>query len=78
MIRARFKCDDERPISWPVKHPFWCTGYDSYGSCIVVAYADDEEEITELWPEARDIDSEPVTEYKFTERFPKPDWLTNK
>lgn len=29
MIRARFEANegDYRPINWPVKHPYWCTGY---------------------------------------------------
>jgi hypothetical protein len=79
VIRCRFKAneDDYRPINWPVKHPYWCTGYcDGYS--IVVAYADDEAEIMRNWPEARDLDSTEATEYAFTSRFPKPDWFTGK
>jgi hypothetical protein len=79
MIRARFKLigsgDDYRPITWPIKHPYWCTGYDSFGNPILVAYADDQAEIERLWPEAEDIDFVEVTEYQFTDRFPKPDWF---
>lgn len=79
MIRARFKAneDDYRPVNWPVKHPYWCTGY-GFGYSIVVAYADDEEEILRNWPEAEDIDAEEATEYTFTSRFPKPDWFEEK
>jgi len=76
MIRARFKAneDDFRPVSWPVKHPYWCTGYGDDHS-IVVAYADDEAEILRNWPEATDIESEERIGYTFTDRFPKPDWF---
>jgi len=76
MIRARFKAnmDDYRPVKWPVKHPYWCTGYGTNYS-IIVAYADNEAEILENWPEAQDIDIEEVDEYTFSSRFPKPDWF---
>ena len=76
MIRARFKAnlEDSRPVNWPIKHPFWETGFDDENS-IVVAYADDEAEILENWPEAEDIEYTEETEYSFTDRFPKPDWF---
>jgi len=77
MIRARFKAneDDYRSVNWPVKHPYWCTGYGD-GYSIVVAYADNEEEILSNWPEAKEIESEEVEGYTFTDRFPKPEWFT--
>ncbi|GAA4649048.1 hypothetical protein GCM10023116_13220 [Kistimonas scapharcae] len=76
MIRARFKAnaDDYRPVNWPVKHPYWCSGYTEDYS-IIVAYADNEAEILKNWPEAEDIQAEVVTEYRFTDRFPKPEWF---
>jgi len=76
MIRARFKAnaDDYRPVNWPIKHPYWCTGYTENHS-IIVAYADDIDEIFDNWPEAKDIDAITVQEYQFTNRFPKPSWL---
>ena len=76
MIRAIFKAnsDDPRPINWPIKHPYWVTGY-SDDFAIVVAYADNEEEILIDWPEAIDIDSTECTDYIFTDRFPKPTWM---
>ena len=76
MLRVRFRANesDYRPINWPVKYPYWCTGYGE-GYSIVVAYADDEEEILRNWPEATNIDSEEVTEFLFTSRFPKPSWF---
>lgn len=81
MIRARFKthAEDWRPVSWPVKHPYWCTGYgeDRDGEyAVIVAYADDEDEVKHFWPEAYDIDSPPTDGYHFTSRFPRPEWFT--
>lgn len=76
MIRVRFHANlkDARPINWPVKHPFWFTGYgEDY--TVVVAYADHEAYIYENWPEATNLDVEEVAEYVFTDRFQKPDWL---
>jgi len=85
MIRSRFKTqsDDYRPMNWPIKHPYWCTGSgggfgddeDDPEYSIIVAYADNEEEILSNWPEAYDIDSEEAEEYTFTSRFAKPDWF---
>lgn len=78
MIRARFKVNgaDYRPVKFPPPHPYWCTGYAGDGSyAIVVAYADNEDQVREYWPEAAEIDAEPAERYIFTDRFPKPDWL---
>ncbi len=79
MIRARFKANesDYRPVVWPVKHPYWCSGYSESNS-IVIAYADNKSEILTNWPEAEEIDIEEVQEYCFTDRFPKPDWFSSQ
>jgi len=79
MIRARFKVyhEDFRPVNWPIKHPYWCTGYGD-DCAIVVAYAEDEEEILQNWPEAADIDADEVSGYVFSDRFQKPDWFEEK
>lgn len=76
MIRARFRVNprDPRPVNWPIKHPYWVTG-EGNGYAIVVAYADDEVEILANWPEATSINSEECSEYTFTSRFQKPEWL---
>jgi hypothetical protein len=61
----------------PPPGPFWCTGYagdENYS--IVVAYVDSKDQIKEFWPEAINIDAEPVSEIVFTNRFPKPVWWT--
>ena len=76
MIRARFHANeqDPRPVKWPIKHPYWITGWGD-GYSIVVAYADNEDEILRNWPEANQIEAESVEEYHFSERFPRPGWL---
>lgn len=78
MIRVRFYVPEEdfRPVKWPIKHPYWCSGYgEDYA--ILVAYADNEEEIIENWPDAYQVDvMSEETEYTFTDRFPKPEWFT--
>lgn len=76
MLRVRFHANEEdyRPVKWPVKHPFWCTGYGD-GYSIVVAYADNVEEIMENWPEATELDIEECSGYTFTSSFPKSAWL---
>ena len=76
MIRCRFKAnlEDYRPVKWPIKHPYWCTGFNETHS-VIVAYADNENQVKELWPEAIEIESEPAETYIFTDRFPKPEWL---
>jgi hypothetical protein len=76
MYRARFRAlEDYRPVNWPIKHPYWCTGYgENYST--VVAYADDEAYILANWPEADEIElGDEVDEYVFTDRFAKPDWF---
>lgn len=77
MIRCIFKANegDYRPVKWlDFMHPYWCSG-DGEGYSIVVAYADNEEQVLDLWPEATDLDSEEAEEYMFTSRFPKPRWF---
>lgn len=75
MLRVRFKAnlDDYRPVKWPVKHPYWCSGCSGNNS-IVISYADDVEYIYEHWPEAEDLDIDEVEDYVFTDRFPVPEW----
>lgn len=78
MLRIRFRAnwDDPRPVNWPVKHPYWVTGYMADDSCaIVVSYADDEKYIYMNWPEAENLEVQETDNYVFTDRFPKPDWL---
>jgi hypothetical protein len=86
MLRVRFRAnpDDYRPVNWPVKHPFWCSGYgggtfDKLGYAIIVAYADDVAYVKKNWPEATDIDvMDEDASYLFSDRFPKPAWFEEK
>jgi len=75
MLRVRFRADEDdyRSMTWPVKYPYWCTGYGD-GYSIVVAYADDLDYIKINWPEATEIDVQEVDKIQFSDRFPKPDW----
>lgn len=77
MIRARFKIglDDPRPVHWPLKHPYWISGWGD-GYAILIAYADDVDEIKKNWPEAEHIDVVEVEQYQFSSRFPQPTWFT--
>ena len=42
MIRARFYINkkdcgnDYRPVKWPIKYPYWCTGESS--DCFIIDY----------------------------------------
>ena len=79
MLRVRFnikfkRCNgDYRPILWPIKYPYWCTG-ETPDSFTLVAYVDSEEEFYKQWPEAHDLDIEEVEKIEFTGRFKKPYW----
>lgn len=79
MIRARFNikhkdCDNDfRPVKWPIKYPYWCTG-ESSEAFVIVAYADNVGEIRELWPEAYNIEAEEVRQIEFSSRLPRPEW----
>lgn len=68
---------DYRPIKWPIKYPYWCTGENS-GSFILIAYVDNMDELYELWPEAEQIEWAEENEIFFSDRFPKPDWYKPK
>lgn len=75
MLHAKFKVSFQGPPSHQMAypHPYWCSAQDGYW--IIVAYADDEAQIKELWPEAFDLVSESCDGYIFTDRFPKPQWF---
>ena len=84
MIRVRFKTDpnDPRPVKYPPPHPWWCSGFQGEGYsayCIVVAYADSEEQILEYWPDAEGLDvmNTDLDTYTFTDRFPCPEWFSH-
>lgn len=75
MVRVRFTIvgHDPRPMKWPLKYPYWVSGYDSYIRPIIIAYAETSKELHELWPDICDIsDVQIVDKVEFSERFPKP------
>ena len=78
LVRFRSNYFDPRPVNWPLKHPYWITGYaadESYAT--VRSYADDEAYILNNWPDATDLEVIEVDGYIFTDRFPKPDWFVS-
>ena len=79
MIRVRFTTNgnDYRPVIYPPPHPWWRTGYNSQGDAIIVSYADSTEQVSDYWPDCERLDvlEKDLTEYKFSDRMPKPDWF---
>lgn len=83
MVRARFylrkkDCgNDYRPISWPIKYPYWLSG-ETEDDFIIVAYAEDKDQIMKLWPEAYNFSfCDKVDKVEFSSRFTKPEWYEN-
>ena len=77
LFRIRFHANEEdpRPIKFPVKHPYWISGYGE-GFSIVISYADSIAYIFENWPEAEFLEVTEVEKYVFTDRFPRPEWFS--
>lgn len=69
--------EDYRPVVWPIKYPYWCSG-ETEKDFILVAYVESLDELYKQWPEAKNIDSEEVKKIEFSSRFPKPDWYTEE
>jgi len=65
--------EDYRPVIWPIKYPYWCSG-ESDKDFIMVAYVESLDDLYKQWPEAKKVDYESVKKVTFTDRFPKPDW----
>ncbi len=80
LLRIRFFAvgdgGDSRPLKYPPPHPVWQSGSGmSYG--VWVGYFDSPEQVLEYWPDAFCIDiiEQGVSEYQYSDRFPKPDYL---
>ena len=79
MLKVRFTVNikkvkkDYRPVIWPIKYPYWCTG-ENNKDFILVCYIDTLDNLYKQWPEAENIDYEEIDKIEFTSRFPKPDW----
>jgi hypothetical protein len=76
--RVRFKtaADDPRPVEFPPPGPYWVSGYtgEEMEISIVIAFLENEEQLSKYWPEATDADWTAVDGIYFTDRFPKPEW----
>jgi len=86
MYRVRFylplnKCNnDYRTVIWPIRYPYWCTGYTDT-EAIIVAYVKDMDELLMQWPEMNGLeidDCERCDKIEFSSRFARPDWYTNE
>lgn len=75
-LRYRFytNAPDDRPLVFNPKYPWWVSGYAEDAS-VIVAYLPQTENLSTYWPEAFDIDIEPVDKIEFTDRFPRPDYF---
>lgn len=73
MVETLWKWCRYRPVKWPPKGPYWCSGSgDDYS--IVVAYVPRDVDVTEFWPEASHLDEKDVDSIAYSGRFPKPEW----
>lgn len=83
MLRARFCVNikevnkDYRPIKWPIKYPYWCSG-ENDEDFILIAFVENLDELYELWPEAKNIEYDECDEVYETGRFKYPDWYVNQ
>lgn len=79
-LRVRFvsDADDFRPIykGNNPDGPWWCSGYNSKGSAIIVAYVKNANSVFKQWPEATEVESSLCDKVEFSDRFPKPEWWT--
>lgn len=79
LVWYRFKTkavDDYRPLidMKEIQMPWWSTGY-GINHVTIVCYLPKGEDLFKYWDDAYDIDSEERNEIKYTDRFPKPDWI---
>ena len=86
MLWCRFndpftECDnDYRPVIWPIKYPYWCSG-ETENSFTIIAYVENLDELYKQWPELKNLseditnlETEEVEEVEFYGRFQKPSW----
>lgn len=81
LVWYRFKTksvDDYRPLidMKGIQMPWWCAGTaldDSY--VVIVCYLPKGEDLYKYWDDAYDVESADRTKIRYTDRFPKPDWI---
>lgn len=81
VIKYRFKTkvvDDYRPLidMKDIQMPWWCSGEAADSSCtIIICYLPEDEELEKYWDDAYDIKRLTCDQIKYSDRFPKPDWI---
>jgi hypothetical protein len=74
-IRYRFYVEgDYRPVVFNTAFPYWCTGDDSQGRSVVVAYLPRSERLAKYWDNAEEVSAQDAAKIEFTDRFPRPRW----
>lgn len=78
--KLRFKTksiEDYRPLKdmKEIQCPWWCSG-EGTDYAIIICYLPKEECLYDYWDDAYDIDQEFTDEIVYTDRFPKPDWIS--
>ncbi len=78
----RFKTksvDDFRPLidMKEIQMPWWCTAIASDKSyAIIVCFLPKGEDLYKYWDDAYDVESDERTGITYTDRFPKPSWIS--
>lgn len=70
--------EDNRPIIFNPKYPWWCSGYgENEGGwySVIISYLPTGEDLLKYWDDADQIESEECESIKFSDRFPKPDYF---
>lgn len=74
--RYRFKtyADDNRPIVFNPKYPWWCSGFGNDYS-VIIAYLPPTEDLEKYWDDAFDTEFTVEKKITFTDRFPRPSYF---
>lgn len=66
-------------------HPYWASKYtvtlagDTRRYIVVLAYEENKDRLLALWPEAKQVDSQPTSgAYLFSTRYPCPAWFNKE
>ncbi len=83
-VRVRFIVDDQKPVIYPPKYPYWCSGYNSDNKPYIIMFCESEnylEYIQKYYPEVKEEHISFCNEYEtitFTTRFQKPKWYNSE
>lgn len=76
--RLKTYADDNRPLIFNKKYPWWCSGYgeDSIGGySVIIIYLPKDEDLMKYWDDAFDIEFTEEDNIHFSSRFPKPKYF---